>query len=227
MQAVLYSPYLDEQSILHTVLQQAGFTVRTALDFEQSIKSWPENPADLSLISLPKNEENSEVLIRAFRAQSLAHLIVIIDHEAEDLMIHLYEQGADYVIARPYSSRLLLVKIKAMIRRTAGVPFFSLPILSVSGLELDPTSRTVNRSFGEPIHLTQLEFRMVYTLMTHAGQIIPTNNIVEHVWGYSGEGNRDLVRGLVKRLRAKIEPDTNHPQYIITEPGIGYYFSRS
>ena len=227
MQALLYSPYPDEQSILHTVLQQAGFTVRTAVDLEQSMKSWPENPADLSLISMPKNELNPGALIRAFRAQSLAHLIVIIEHETEDLMVHLYEQGADYVLARPYSSRLLLVKIKAMIRRTAGVPFFSLPVIAVSGLELDPTSRSVGSPSGESIHLTQLEFRMIYTLMTHAGQIIPTNNIVEHVWGYSGEGNRDLVRGLVKRLRAKIEPDTNHPRYIITEPGIGYYFSRS
>lgn len=227
MQALLYSPYPDEQSILSTVLQQAGFSVRTALDFEQSIKNWPENGADLFLLCMPRSELHPGEIIRAFRAQSLAHLIVIIENEVEETMIHLYEQGADYILARPYSARLLLVKIRAMIRRSAGVPFFSLPVITVSGLELDPTSRTVHNQNGEIIHLTQLEFRMLYTLMTHAGQIIPTNNIVEHVWGYSGEGNRDLVRGLVKRLRAKVESDTAHPYFIITEPGIGYYFPRS
>jgi DNA-binding response OmpR family regulator len=227
MQALLYSPYPDEQSILSTVLQQAGFSVRTAPDFEQSIKNWPENAADLFLLCMPRTELHPAEVIRAFRAQSLAHLIVIIENEVEEFIINLYEQGADYVLARPYSSRLLLVKIRAMIRRTAGVPFFSLPVISVSGLELDPTSRTVVDGTGTITHLTQLEFRMIYTLMTHAGQIIPTNNIVEHVWGYSGEGNRDLVRGLVKRLRAKIEKDSSHPYYIITEPGIGYYFPRS
>jgi DNA-binding response OmpR family regulator len=59
--------------------------------------------------------------------------------------------------------------------------------------------------------------------MVYSGQIIPTENIVEQVWGYSGEGNRDLVRGLIQRLRSKIEPDKRNPYYILTEKGIGYY----
>ncbi|MBI9048740.1 MAG: response regulator transcription factor [Anaerolineaceae bacterium] len=227
MQALLYSPFPDEQSILHTVLSQAGYAVRIALDLVQPIKNWPEFPADLLLVCIPNNEVDPGKIIRAFRAQSLVNFIVIIENEAEDLMIHLYEEGADYVVARPYSARLLLVKIRALARRTAGVPFFSLPIIAASGLELDPAARVIINENGEYIHLTQLEFRMIYTLMTHAGQIIPTNNIVEHVWGYSGEGNRDLVRGLVKRLRSKIESDTGNPKYIITEPGIGYYFPRA
>jgi DNA-binding response OmpR family regulator len=63
--------------------------------------------------------------------------------------------------------------------------------------------------------------------MTNIGQIIPTGQIVEHVWGYSGEGNRDLVRGLVQRLRSKVEPEPRKPRYILTEPGIGYYFCRN
>ena len=227
MQALLYTPFSDEQSILHTVLTQAGFSVRIAMDPYQPIKTWPELPADLFLLCIPERETNPGQIVQNFRAQSLATLIVIIEKETEELIIHLYEQGADHVIARPYSARLLLVKIRAMIRKTGAVPFFGLPILSVGGLELDPATRTVITEDGEYIHLTQLEFRMIYTLMTHAGQIIPTNNIVEHVWGYSGEGNRDLVRGLVKRLRAKIEKDTGNPEFIITEPGIGYYFART
>ena len=111
-------------------------------------------------------------------------------------------------------------------RRTAGMPFFSLPTLTQSNLVLDPSMRTVQVAKNDPIHLTQLEFRLLYTLMTHVGQIIPTGNIVEHVWGYSGEGNQELVRGLIKRLRTKIEPDQKSPNYILTEPGIGYYFNR-
>jgi DNA-binding response OmpR family regulator len=227
MQALLYSPYSDEQSILHTVLSQAGFSVRMAMDLHQPIKNWPEVPADLFLVCIPENEMDPCQIVRNFRAQSLASLVIIIENEIEEIIIQLYEHGADHVLARPYSSRLLLAKIKALIRKSGGVPFFGLPILSAGGLELDPAMRTVIKPGGEYIHLTQLEFRMIYTLMTHAGQIIPTNNIVEHVWGYSGEGNRDLVRGLVKRLRAKIEKDTGNPEFIITEPGIGYYFARA
>jgi DNA-binding response OmpR family regulator len=61
--------------------------------------------------------------------------------------------------------------------------------------------------------------------MIHSGQILPTETIVEQVWGYSGKGDKDLVRGLVRRLRAKIEVDPRHPQRILTAPGVGYSFA--
>jgi DNA-binding response OmpR family regulator len=69
-----------------------------------------------------------------------------------------------------------------------------------------------------------LEFRLLYTLLINRNQIVPTETIVERVWGYSGRGDRDLVRGLVSRLRVKVEGDPHKPQYILTEPGIGYSF---
>jgi two-component system KDP operon response regulator KdpE len=72
--------------------------------------------------------------------------------------------------------------------------------------------------------LTQLEFRLLYALMTHPGRIIPSENLVEYVWGYGGGGDASLVRGLVSRLRSKIEPDPSNPKYIVTEAGIGYFF---
>jgi two-component system alkaline phosphatase synthesis response regulator PhoP len=62
--------------------------------------------------------------------------------------------------------------------------------------------------------------------MVHTGQVLPTENLVEMVWGYTGDGNRELVRGLVQRLRTKVEPDPSEPRYIMTEANIGYYFNR-
>ena len=121
----------------------------------------------------------------------------------------------------------MLAQIRALLRRSAGIPFFSLPTLSQHDVILDPSMRTVMVGQGDEKRLTQLEFRLLYTLMTNVGQIIPTEQIVEHVWGYSGEGNRELVRGLVQRLRSKVEPEPRNPRYILTEPGIGYYFNRN
>jgi DNA-binding response OmpR family regulator len=69
-----------------------------------------------------------------------------------------------------------------------------------------------------------LEFRLLYNLMIHRGQILTPELIVERVWGYSGQGDRELVVGLVHRLRAKVEPEPRNPRYILTEPGIGYSF---
>jgi len=89
---------------------------------------------------------------------------------------------------------------------------------------LDPTTRTVEVSGKTGQRLTHLEFRLLYTLMVNRGQVIPTETLVERVWGYTGKGDRDLIRGLVSRLRTKTEVDPRNPQFIITVPGVGYSF---
>lgn len=226
MQALLFCPFADESAVLTIVLQQAGFTVRSIRNLDQAIAQWPEQPSELILMALPSKQQATVQQIAMLRAQTLSSIISITEKIPEEMHIEWLESGADLVINRPYSIRILLAEIKALMRRTAGMPFFSLPILTQSNLVLDPSLRTVQVANHDPIHLTQLEFRLLYTLMTHVGQIIPTTNIVEHVWGYSGEGNQELVRGLIKRLRSKIEVDQKNPNYILTEPGIGYYFNR-
>jgi DNA-binding response OmpR family regulator len=132
--------------------------------------------------------------------------------------------GADEVVARPFSARLLITQVRALLRRAGGVPLFSLPTLSLAGLTLDPATRMVEFSSRPSKRLTHLEFRLLYTLMINRGQILPTDTIVERVWGYSGQGDRELVRGLISRLRAKVELDPRNPSYILTVPGVGYSF---
>ena len=226
MQALLFSPYADETAILRLVIQQAGFTVRSIKDLALAIEEWPENPSELIVITLPEVSANDLQKIQQMRSQTGGSLVVIADQLTESHQIELFEAGADLLINRPYSARLLLAQIRATLRRTAGMPFFSLPTLSQSGAILDPASRTVQIHANEAKHLTQLEFRLLYTLMTHAGQIIPIDTIVEYVWGYTGDGSRELVRGLVKRLRTKVELNPKEPYYIRTAPGVGYFFNR-
>jgi DNA-binding response OmpR family regulator len=111
-----------------------------------------------------------------------------------------------------------------LLRRTAGVPFFSLPTISRGEITLDPSERTVQIGQLPSRRLTQLEFRLLYTLILHPDQVFPAETLVEHVWGYSGRGDRDLVRGLIRRLRSKIEPNPKSPRYIQTVPRVGYVF---
>jgi DNA-binding response OmpR family regulator len=136
----------------------------------------------------------------------------------------MLESGADLVISRPFSARLLIAQLRALLRRAGNVPLSSLSTLSLAGLTLDPAARTVKVNDLAPRRLTHLEFRLLYTLMIHPGQILPPELIVERVWGYSGQGDKDLVRGLVSRLRAKVEPEPRSPRYVITLPGVGYAF---
>jgi DNA-binding response OmpR family regulator len=111
-----------------------------------------------------------------------------------------------------------------MLRRAGSVPLLALPKLEVSGLALDPTDRTVQVGTYPGRRLTHLEFRLLYTLMTHPGQVLPNDTIVDRVWGYSDQGDRELVRGLISRLRAKVEPEPQRPRYIHTVAGVGYTF---
>ena len=225
MQALLFSPHPDETKVLQVILQDIGFMVRTARSLDQAIETWPENPSELILIVLESEHQNSLIQIKQLRAHTVVPMIVLSDPIPENLHVNLLEAGVDLFMSRPYSVRVLSVQIKALLRRSAGVPFFSLPTLTQRDLQLDPANRTVQVGNLDPKRLTQLEFRLLYTMMTHMGQIIPTDQIVEQVWGYTGEGNRELVRGLVQRLRSKIEPDPHQPMYILTEPGIGYIFN--
>jgi DNA-binding response OmpR family regulator len=226
MQALLFSPHADEANVLQVILQQAGFIVRTVRHLDQAVETWPDNPAELILIVLTGEHTISLTQIKQLRAHTAVPILLISDLLSDDLYVNYLESGADLVVIRPYSVRALLAQIRVILRRGSGIPFFSLPTLTQKDLLLDPANRTVQVGQQDSKRLTQLEFRLLYTLMTHVGQIIPTEQIVEHVWGYSGEGNRELVRGLVQRLRSKVEPLPRQPQYIITEPGIGYYFNR-
>jgi DNA-binding response OmpR family regulator len=226
MQALLFSPHADEANVLQVILQQAGFIVRTARNLDQSIQAWPENPSDLILVVLDGDYSKSLIQIKQLRAHTVLPIILISDLLSEDLYVEFLDAGADLVIIRPYSIRALLAQIRSVLRRSSGMPLFSLPTLTQMDVHLDPSNRAVQVGDTEAKRLTQLEFRLLYTLMIHVGQIIPTEQIVEQVWGYTGEGNRDLVRGLVQRLRSKVEVDPRNPVYILTEPGIGYYFKR-
>ena len=222
MYALLIAEDPDEAAVLSLVLQRAGLAVTSSSNLERAMQSWAERPADIILVALHHTEPLAQV--RRIRAETEAALVLIVDPIEENERCTVLESGADLVIIRPFSSRLLIAQVRALLRRTGGVPLFSLPTLSLSGLTLDPATRTVQVEGRPPRRLTHLEFRLLYTLMIHRDQVLPTDNIVERVWGYSGEGDRDLVRGLISRLRAKVEVDPRNPQYILTIPGIGYAF---
>ena len=226
MQAVLFSPHADEANVLQVILQQAGFRVRTARSLDQAVETWPENTADFILVVLSGDHEKSLSRLKQLRAHTAVPILLISDQFTDDYFVNYLEAGVDLVVVRPYSVRGLLAQIRAVMRRSSGVPFFSLPTLTQRDVQLYPSDRTVRVGDLKPKRLTQLEFRLLYTLLTHVGQIIPAEQLVEHVWGYAGDGNRELVRGLVQRLRSKVELDHHHPDYIITEVGIGYYFKR-
>ncbi len=226
MKALLFSHSNDEAAVLSVILQQAGFSVRSVRDAERTVQEWNETLPDFTLLTLVGDEAKTLSLVKHIRSGTSAPLLVLAEQQTEEALVNLYEAGVDLVVLRPYSVRVLLAQIRNLMRRSANVPFLSLPLLTQGEVVLDPAHRTVQVGDNPAQHLTQLEFRLLYTLMTHPGQVIPTESLVEYVWGYSGESSRDLVRGLVQRLRGKLESKERKPHYILNESGVGYFFNR-
>jgi two-component system KDP operon response regulator KdpE len=229
MNALLVAQDSDEAAVLTVVLRRAGFGVRLLQELDRLIPSWKDQSSELILISLrhgyPANKLSSQ--INALRAHSEVPIIVIGSFSDEDVQINLLDNGADLCFSRPYSVRMLIAMLRALLRRVREAPSFRPVELNVNGVVLDPVTHTVRIREAAPIHLTQLEYRLLYTFMLHPGQVIPTVNLVENVWGFNGQGGRDLVRGLVRRLRYKIENRPAEPEYIHSIPGVGYVFSPS
>ena len=222
MYALLIADDADNTAIFSLILQRAGLAVTVTKDLEQSMQAWSERAADIILLAL--SEPSPQEQVQRVRTETLAPLIITINLANENLHCELLKLGADLVIFPPISAKLLIAQINVLMRRTSNVPVFSLPTLSVEGLSLNPEHRTIEVAGKAIQRLTHLEFRLLYTLMINRGQVIPTETIVERVWGYTGQGDRDLIRGLVSRLRAKVETDPHNPQYILTVPGVGYSF---
>lgn len=224
MYALLLAKNTDERAVLALVLQRVGLAVTTGDDLERALRVWPERPADLILLTLGGD---FPAQVSRIRAETTVPVIVITSQVDEETHYELLEAGADLVVARPFSARLLIAQTRALLRRAGGIPLANLPAMSAAELTLDPATRTVQVANGPRRRLTHLEFRLLYTLMVHQGQVLSTETIVEQVWGYTGEGDKDLVRGLVRRLRTKVEPEPGKPRYIVTVPGLGYSFSQT
>jgi DNA-binding response OmpR family regulator len=222
MYALLVAKEADDIAIFSMVLQRAGLAVTTVKELDRAMRHWSERPADVILLSLPDHSPHEQV--KRIRDDTLVPLVLAVDSLDERLHCELLKMGADLIIAPPFSAKLLIAQVGVLLRRAGTVPTFSLPTLSVAGLTLDPATRTVEVADKPVQRLTHLEFRLLYTLMMNRGQVIPTDTLVERVWGYTGHGDRDLVRGLVSRLRGKVEVDPRKPQYILTASGIGYSF---
>ena len=222
MYALLICDDDDETAILSLVLQRAGLAVTTSSNLEQAMNSWSGRPADVILACLGKPAPLAQV--RRIRAETEVPLILIADSIEEQLHCDLHEAGADRVFDRPYSARLMIARVRSLLRRAGGIPVFSLPVLSIGGLTLDPSTRTVEVEGRPSCRLTHLEFRLLHLLMINRGQVLPTERIIELVWGYSEDVDPELVRGLVSRLRSKVEKDPRNPRYVLTVAGVGYRF---
>jgi len=209
-----WSYILKEKNIDNTLLSSPA----------EALEVWSELIPDLIVIDMYFSEFDGIGLVREIRQQGVVPILLLTPNNNETHILEAYQAGVDECVVKPISPALFLVKVKAWLRRSWSMPAESLDTIQVGGLCLDPTRRQVTTRDEQVISLTNLEFRLLHLLMTHPGWVITTEDIVQKVWGYYGNGDSTLLKNVVYRLRRKVDPDPSNPRFIHTESGLGYKY---
>ena len=223
METIVISQDTQERDLVAFVLRQAGLKVSQKTNMQSVIKSWAEEPAALVVIIVTEMATTLTEL-KTLRGISEVPIIVLGEPMRDSQAVSVLKAGADLALPLTIRPRLLTAYSHALLRRARTTPLLATPTLDLDSIALNPSTRTVRVQGKSPQRLTQLEFQLLYVLMTNRGMAIPTDVLVERVWGYSEKGNRELVRGLVSRVRGKIESDPAEPTFIHTIAGVGYLF---
>ncbi len=205
------------------VARRAGYDVRYQPAQQLLGPDGSNTSTDLLILHITSLQAGLKLLGGA-RSMISAPILAMLPSMDQDAQAAVLNAGADSLLQLPVGPKLCLATIQALLRRTRTLPTSVLPKLDFGSILLNPGTRTVTSEGRDGIRLTQLEFRLLYLLMTHPGQVMPTEVIVDRVWGYGESGGKDLVRGLVSRLRGKVELDASRPRFLHTIPAVGYFF---
>jgi DNA-binding response OmpR family regulator len=205
--------------LLAFTLRREQFQVVQAYDGESAWMRWQQEQPDLVVLDVNLPKLDGFDLCRRIRAEADTPIILLTVRGDEDDIVQGLSWGADDYIVKPFSPRQLVARAQAVLRRAGKI--VSPAQRQVGPMTLDPARREVQIGASPPIPLTPLEYRLLDYLALHAGQVVAAETLLAHIWGAEG-ADRDMLRQLVRRLRAKIEPDPGQPIYIETIPALGY-----
>ena len=206
-------------------LQQQKIDVVLEHNPSQALERWAKEIPDLILIDINLPTVRVIHLVKQLRNETVIPILVLTRDMNEDDILDTYEVGADECIVKPINPSLFIAKVKAWLRHSWSMPFETLEPLTVGRVKLHPSERTVQIGGYQPVKLTNLEMRVVLSLMTKAGRTLSSDELIQQIWGYTAEGDRSTLKNLVYRLRRKIEDDPAQPQIIQTVGNAGYRLS--
>ena len=216
----------DEASFseaLEFLLKKEGFEVEVADDGRQGLEKFAANGADLILLDLMIPEVSGTEVCRVIRTTSQVPIIMLTAKDAEIDKVVGLELGADDYVTKPYSSRELLARIKAVMRRQGSGQDHeeSSGALTVGSIRMDIDKHAVTVN-GIAISLPLREFELLEFLMRNSGRVLTRNQLIDRVWGGDYFGDTKTLDVHIKRLRSKIEVDPANPILLQTIRGLGY-----
>jgi two-component system response regulator RegX3 len=216
----------DEKNLrepLVYLLQKEGYDVIEAEDGQGAIDIFFSLGADLVLLDLMLPGVNGNEVCRAIRAESQVPIIMITAKDSEIDKVVGLEIGADDYVTKPYSSRELLARMKAVLRRGIETATVSASLIKAGPVEMDLERHTVTVN-GERIQMPLKEFELLELLMENVNRVLTRGQIIDRVWGSNYFGDTKTLDVHVKRIRSKIEEDPARPVHLTTVRGLGYKF---
>jgi two-component system KDP operon response regulator KdpE len=215
----------DEPQILRalqTNLRGAGYEVDTASTGEAALATAAMRPPDAVILDLVLPDRSGTEVCRELRTWSSAPVLVLSVVGDEPEKVAALDAGADDYVSKPFGAGELLARIRVALRHTAGASHEADDaVFQVGTLRVDLLRRQVFVGDRE-IHLTPIEYRLLTTLVHHAGKVVTHQQLLREVWGPSHTEQAHYARVYMAHLRQKLEAEPARPRYLLTEPGVGY-----
>jgi two-component system KDP operon response regulator KdpE len=209
---------------LRATLSASGFGIEEARNGEEAIELVSRGSVDLVLLDSNMPGMGGVEACRRIRALAPgAGIVMITIRDTEDDKIEALEAGADDYVTKPFLVRELIARLQAVLRRIRVESAEDELVLRAGNLELDVAHRRLRRA-GEEIRLSPTEFELLRYLMQHQDVAIEHARLLQAVWGPEYGQELEYLRAYVRLLRKKIEEDPTQPQYLVTEPWLGYRF---
>jgi two-component system KDP operon response regulator KdpE len=210
--------------VFRTSLAANGFVVQEARSGEEAVELLSQFPFSLVLLDINMPGIGGVEACREIRALApKIGILMVTVRDAENDLVRALEAGADDYVTKPVRFRELVARMRAVLRRLESDDATKPVVIRVSALELD-MERHCLRKAGTLIHLTPTEFDLLALLMRHQGVPVTHAKLLRTIWGPEYGTELDYLRSYVRNLRKKIEDDATRPQYILTEPWVGYQF---
>ncbi len=215
----------DEESFsdaLSFMLRKEGFAVSVATSGPDALGQFDREPADLILLDLMLPGMSGTDVCRTIRARSRVPIIMVTAKDSEIDKVLGLELGADDYVTKPFSSRELVARIRAVLRRNVD-DFDDSPVVEAGPVRIDPERHQVSVD-GQVVSMPLKEFDLLEYLVRNAGRVLTRGQLIDRIWGSDYVGDTKTLDVHVKRLRSKVEADPAHPVHLLTVRGLGYKF---
>lgn len=212
------------RNLVRMSLESIGHEVIAVGDGEEALAAFQREHVDLVILDVMMPLIDGFTVCEEIRKRSDVPIVMLTALGSTDDLVKGFELGADDYISKPFTFKEVQARVHAILRRMQWAVEKKTPVLLTNGrVSIDAEAQEV-RVDDDLLHLSPIEFRLLFTLMANAGKAMTRGELFEVVWGYEFIGGTNLVEVTIRRLREKIEHDPSHPTYILTVRGTGYKF---